>query len=306
MVKYFAIGDAMSSKDILQMMVKEQHTELDIEELVKISFFMYKMQKKKYHSYDFVPLNLIKLYYSTDNNHSDFSHIISNFKKRYIDQESKLENIHTVEEINGLGLVYDYIRSDEWKKCANIYIIMVINLKLFSLTPYPEAAGKFRNADCFLKDSGLNTCPYNQIDTEIVKLYPIFENLIKLGDFLSHENNESNEDKIIKYIDDCIKLKCRLIEIHPFFDGNGRTMRAMMNLLFKIAGLPPVYVRLSERNQYLYAMNKAINEKDYTYINKFYYFKICDSILELDVNQRIKNKENNRILIRKNPNKMDE
>ena len=60
--------------------------------------------------------------------------------------------------------MYDYIRSDEWKKCANIYIIYLINLRLFSQTPYPEAGGKIRNSDCYLRDSSINTCPYNQID----------------------------------------------------------------------------------------------------------------------------------------------
>ena len=73
-------------------------------------------------------------------------------------------------------------------------------------------------------------------------------------------------------------------------------MRALVNLLFKLAGLPPIYVKLSEKDNYLKAMNKAIIEKDYSYINRFYYYKICDSILELDVNRRI---SNNKKLIRK-------
>ena len=65
-------------------------------------------------------------------------------------------------------------------------------------------------------------------------------------------------------------------------------MRALVNILFKVAGIPPVYVKSSERKKYLSAMNKAIVENDYNDINKFYYYKICDSILVLDLNQRIK------------------
>lgn len=48
------------------------------------------------------------------------------------------------------------------------------------------------------------------------------------------------EDKMIEYINECLKLKCHLIQIHPFQDGNGRTMRALVNMLFKVAGIPPV------------------------------------------------------------------
>ena len=104
---------------------------------------------------------------------------------------------------------------------------------------------------------------------------------------------------MIEYINECLKLKCHLIQIHPFQDGNGRTMRALVNMLFKVAGIPPVYVRLSERKRYLEAMNKAISEKDYTNINQFYYYKICDSILELDLNQRIKQELKPKILKKK-------
>ena len=281
----------MSSRDILEQFIQEGDFEIDIETMIQVAFTKYKNDKKIrtiYNSFDFIPQNLIKLYYSIDANHSDFKDIIYNFKKKYIEQESKLEGVHSIEEINGLGIVYDYIRSDEWKKCPNIYIIMLINLKLFSLAPYPEAGGKIRNANCYLKDSLINTCPYNQIDKEISNLYSVFEQIKNIGIELGTNIGIENEDKIIEYINTCLRLKCRLIEIHPFSDGNGRTMRALTNLLFKLAGLPPIYVKAIERKKYLSAMNKAITEKDYSWINKFYYYKICDSILELDVNKRIR------------------
>ncbi|MBQ8681986.1 MAG: Fic family protein [Bacilli bacterium] len=281
----------MGSREILELFINEENYEVDIETMIEIAFAKYKEIKKhsvKYNSYDFVPQNLIKLYYSSDNNRSDFSRIMKNFKKRYIEQESKLEGVHTVEEIDGLGVVYDYIRSDDWKMCPNIYILMMINLKLYSLTPYPEAGGKLRNANCILEGSGINAYPYNQISAAITELYPVFDQLLKRGEALNANASVDTEDMIIDYIDACLRLKCHLIEIHPFPDGNGRTTRALVNLLFKVAGLPPVYVRSTERKKYLKAMNKAIVEKDYSLINKFYYYKICDSILQLDVNERIK------------------
>lgn len=282
----------MNSREILDIYRKSGINDINVKTLIKIAFLQYKKDKnefKKSTEYDFIPQNLIKLYYSKGSENSDFENIVLNFKKKYIVQESKVENVHTKEEIEGLGVVYDYIRSDEWKKCPNIYIIMLINLKLFSLTPYPEAGGKIRNANAYLKDSTANLVPYNQIDAEIAKLYPKFQELLKMGISLGM-GTEENEDMILEYINKCLELKCRLIEIHPFQDGNGRTMRALTNLLFKIANIPPIYVKLSERDTYLKAMSSALEEQDYSKIQEFYYYKICDSILELDVNQKI-NKE---------------
>ena len=292
----------MSSKEILENFLKEENKELTIEDVITITFNQYKNKKNNssiYNIDDFIPQNLIKLYFSTDSNHSDFKDIVSNFKQRYLEQESKLENVHSIEEIEGLGVVYDYIRSDEWMKCANIYLIYLINLKLFSLTPYPEAGGKLRNADCYIKDSTINTCPYNYISTAISNLYFEFDNLIKRGLELGEHTDFEHEENLINYINACLNLKCKLIQIHPFCDGNGRTMRAMVNLLIKLAGFPPVYVKLSERDKYLEGMSKAILENNYNYINKFYYYKICDSILELDVNKRLRKDKKIRKLIKK-------
>jgi fido (protein-threonine AMPylation protein) len=210
------------------------------------------------------------------------------FKKRYSSQESRLEDVHSKKEIEGLGLVYDYIRNDEWKSMSNIFVILRLNSILFSQTPYPEAGGKFRDSDCYLLGSGINTCPYKDIIVEINKLNPAFVELLNYGIELGLNNDSSNEDNLIDYINRCIELKCKIVKIHPFNDGNGRTARALVNLLFKTAGLPPIYIKLSEREKYLEAMNKAINEEDYNPINKFYYYKICDSILELDIANRTK------------------
>ena len=276
----------MSGRDLFDLIADE----MDIEMLMESAFYHYNSTpvSEKYNVDSNIPQNLIKLYYSKDTNQSDFLDIMLSFKEKYIKQESLLEGVHTKEEIEGLGLVYDYIRSDEWKKCANIYIILAINSNLFSLTPYPEFGGSFRTSNCYIENSDVYTTPYDKIPGEIQELWPEFDRLMKLGIELNENKEYVDDNRIIEYINDCLKLKSRLIEIHPFSDGNGRTMRALVNLLFKIAGLPPVYVKLAERKKYLDAMGMAISEKDYSFIDKFYYYKICDSIIELDFSQRKK------------------
>jgi Fic family protein len=49
----------------------------------------------------------------------------------------------------------------------------------------------------------------------------------------------------------------RFVWIHPFFDGNGRTVRLLMNLFLMRQGYPPVIILKQDRHKYYDALNKA-------------------------------------------------
>lgn len=57
--------------------------------------------------------------------------------------------------------------------------------------------------------------------------------------------------------DAAFEAHLRLVSIHPFSDGNGRTARLLMNLILLRAGYPPVAVRPEDRLAYLDAIEKS-------------------------------------------------
>jgi Fic family protein len=51
----------------------------------------------------------------------------------------------------------------------------------------------------------------------------------------------------------------KFVYIHPFFDGNGRTGRLLMNLILMRSGFPPVIIKKSDRLNYYSYLNQANN-----------------------------------------------
>ena len=109
-----------------------------------------------------------------------------------------------------------------------------------------EYAGRYRNAG--VRISGANFAPPNALKVDDL-----------MDDLIHWVNDETNTlDTVIK----AAIFHHRFVWIHPFFDGNGRTVRLMFNLLLMKAGFPPAIILKNDRKKYYDALNKA-NKGDY-------------------------------------------
>lgn len=78
----------------------------------------------------------------------------------------------------------------------------------------------------------------------------ILPNPLKVPDLMGEfiQWLQTNTDNPIQVASDA---HFKLVTIHPFVDGNGRTARLLMNFILIQAGFPPAIIKKEERNRYL-------------------------------------------------------
>ena len=235
-------------------------------------------------------IQIIKFYYTLVYDSISFDNLKKAFVTRYVKNESELEEVngisaHGKAEIEGLREMYEYIHSEDIEYMFDIYTLKDLHRKLFCKATFPEYAGDFRTWDVYLPGAAAELSEWSMIRP---RLNALDKKVLELRERAKYLRGSCDTDALIEYLGDCVELNCQMIKVHPFGDGNGRTVRGFTNKLLEDAGLPPVYIKARERTAYHLAMNKANNEGDYTDIKNFYLYKICDSIIELDISDRAK------------------
>ncbi len=81
-----------------------------------------------------------------------------------------------------------------------------------------------------------------------------------MNDFISWLKSE-NTDNPIKIAAD---THFKLVSIHPFVDGNGRTARLLMNLLLMQEGFPPAIIRKEDRSSYIKSLETGQTKNNLT------------------------------------------
>ena len=108
-----------------------------------------------------------------------------------------------------------------------------------------DFAGKYRTSG--VRISGANFVP---------------SNALKVDEFVSELIDFANDSEVDILIRSAI-FHHRFVWIHPFFDGNGRTARLLLNLILMKSGFPPAIILKNDRKKYYDALNQA-NNQDYS------------------------------------------
>jgi len=81
---------------------------------------------------------------------------------------------------------------------------------------------------------------------------PKFEQVKELLENSIKKFNESN-----KTIEDVFMFKLEFVEIHPFYDGNGRASRVIQNALLESIKMPRIIIRPQDKHYYYKALEDA-------------------------------------------------
>ena len=230
---------------------------------------------------DYIPQNIIKMYNSLNNKYP-IDQIISEFKQKYIYDESLIEKNISILDRQGLGEVYDFINQFDCNhNNFSLYIIFKFHQLLYCHYPHPEFGGAMRTMNVFIGKNDFEIPTADMIPNRLADLSKDFNDLMQ-------QNDQHNID-ILEYINESVRITTEIMKIQPFFDGNKRSSRGLLNLMFKKAGLPPIFINYNEHDSYKKALENALTTGDYTSLNRLYYYKIVDSIIDFDIQKDLIN-----------------
>lgn len=146
-----------------------------------------------------------------------------------------------------------FLFSKEYKK--DIDKNLILELHRILKNDVTEDAGKFRNAGVRVGD--MVVLNHKLIDTEIKNL-------------LSWYNKNKKNLHPIELVS---QFHCTFERIHPFFDGNGRVGRLLINHTLSRLGYPPIIIQNINKRRYYNALIRGQNG-NYLFFIKFLVFEL--------------------------------
>lgn len=102
-----------------------------------------------------------------------------------------------------------------------------------------------------------NAGQYRNVQVRISGSVVIMPNPRKVSDLMDNFLEWLTEEHDLHPVAFAAEAHYRLVTIHPFVDGNGRSARLLMNLILMMHGYPPAIVRKRDRIVYICALEQA-------------------------------------------------
>lgn len=155
-------------------------------------------------------------------------------------------------------------------KCS-VFDMVTLHRRLYSCFPYPEYGGQFRDSNALVLGAKFETTDYKDILRRLIELDEKAKTVFELR----------SETSISSYLKSAIQLHHELTVVHPFNDGNGRTLRAFLNVMLIRNYLTPVYLKVEDKNEYIEALAAADKDADYSQLFELFYKAILRTNVEL-------------------------
>lgn len=173
--------------------------------------------------------------------------------------------------IAGHAAMYSYIFELPMQESCSVFDTVSLHSRLYSCFPYPEFGGQFRNSNTLVLGTKFETIDHKAIVPEMLKLDETVKSVF----------TKRKQTNISSYINEAVRLHHKLTVIHPFCDGNGRTLRAFYNVMTVRNKLTPVYIKIEDKEEYLSALASADMFADYAPLFEFFYKAILRANVEL-------------------------
>lgn len=153
--------------------------------------------------------------------------------------KSLKEHFEAKNHEKAINYLFSIVKDDYQLKSIDILSLHSLVLNMIE----EDFAGRIRNGG--VRISGANFIPPNAN-----KVSDLLDELI---DFIITNPLQLNAIELATV------FHHKFVWIHPFFDGNGRTVRLAMNLILMQNGFPPAIILKNDRKKYYEALNQANN-----------------------------------------------
>ncbi len=201
--------------------------------------------------------------------------IITDLRLHKQDSDYCKSELQDIIETAGQSSLYDYVLSNE--DTITAFSILRLHKMLYQFAPYPEASGSFRESNNLVTESKFETTDCKQIMSEVLMVDDEIKKLLA----------QKYTITVSDFIERAIVIHHKLTVIHPFHDGNGRVSRMFLNWLFKIKGLPPVYLKYESKERYYEALQQADLHQDYIPLKEVFFTEIIRTMIQLYDGRRI-------------------
>jgi len=127
--------------------------------------------------------------------------------------------------------------------------------------------GRYRESNTLVLGAKFETIDYHDIPLNMMEIDKKIQMVL--------ENTETLEYS--KYVEAIVRIHHRLTVIHAFRDGNGRTARVFLNMLFLKKHIPPIFFKDREKDIYKDALAVVDTTGDFSELYEVFFKAVLGS-----------------------------